>query len=344
MLIRTPRRQHFLQFFASSQHICFHGAKRDVENARGLIVGETVLTAQNDGAPLVDGKQFESACEIMSESGIDGLGIVFGFQLSFVDANEFLSFPRFFPETIVGDPVKPGRKTRFAAKTPKVFVSAEKRFLREIVGQGDIAPDQIAKQTSDSRLVIPNQLRKGVVVVVNKNACNEVCISQGHPPMLGQWRRFVCVFRPFQFPNQEISHPDQERNNAERPGAAFPLVNRAEEDHETESDHDQNNAAAHIRPRPDRWGWREKRRWHGLTFLHHLSDGTMERAAAEIAEEHDRSDDQDRRAEQGGEDDPNDRDRHERAVFHIEVIAIMAAPGHRHARRSVDAEMALQFF
>jgi len=125
----------------------------------------------------MDGKQFESTREIMSESGIDGLRIMFGLQLSFIDANQFLSFPRFFPETIVGDSVKPGRKTRLAAKAPQVLVSLEKRFLRQIVGQGDVAPDQIPEQTSDARLMIPDQLRKRVVVVINKDTCNEVCIS-----------------------------------------------------------------------------------------------------------------------------------------------------------------------
>ena len=111
---------------------------------------EPVLATEHNGTSLMDGKQLESAREIMAESGIDGLRIVFRFQLSLIDANQFLSFPRFFPETIVGDPVKPGRKTGLAPEAPKVLVSAEKRFLREIVGQGDIAPDQIAKQTSDS--------------------------------------------------------------------------------------------------------------------------------------------------------------------------------------------------
>ena len=167
----------------------------------------------------------------MAESGIDGLRIVFGFQLSFIDANQLLSFPRFFPKTVVGDPVKPGGETRFAAKTPEVPVSPEKGFLRQIVGQGDIAPDQIAEQTSHTRLVIPDQLRKGVVVVINEDACNEVCISQGHAPMLGQRRRFVCVFGAFKFPNQQVSGADKEWDDADRPGAAFPVVHRAEEDH-----------------------------------------------------------------------------------------------------------------
>src|SRR4051812_13910754 len=139
-------------------------------------MGEAVLATQNDGAPFVGGKQFESACEIMSESGIDGLRIVFCLQLSFIDANEFLSFPCFFPETIVGDPVKPGRKTRFAAEAPKVLVGPEKSFLREIVRERDVAPDQVPEQTPDARLMVPDQLRKGVVVVINKDACNEVCI------------------------------------------------------------------------------------------------------------------------------------------------------------------------
>ena len=125
----------------------------------------------------MNGKQFESACKIMAKSGINGLGIVFCLELSFVDANEFLSFPRFFPETVVSDPIKPGRKTRFAAEAPQVFVGAQKSFLGQVVREGDVGSDQIAEQTPDSGLVIPDQLRKSVVVVINKDAGNEVCIG-----------------------------------------------------------------------------------------------------------------------------------------------------------------------
>jgi len=113
----------------------------------------------------------------MSESGINRLRIVFGFELSFIDANEFLSFPRLFPKTVVGNPVKPGRKTRFTAKAAQVLISLEKRFLREVVRERDICPNKVAEQTSNARLVIPDQLGKGVVVVINKNARNEVCIG-----------------------------------------------------------------------------------------------------------------------------------------------------------------------
>jgi hypothetical protein len=260
-------------------------------------VRKPVLATQYDGAAFMDGKQFESASEIMSESGIDGLGIVFGLKLSFIDANEFLSFPRFFPETIVGDPIKPGRKTRFAADAAKVFVRPKKRFLREIVRERDVAPDQIAEQTSHTRLVIPDQLRKGVVVVINKNARNEVCISQGHAPTLGQRRRFVWFFRAFKFPNQQITHADQERDNADRPGAAFPVIDRAEEDHQRESDHHEDHAAAEVGASPNGRRRSEQSGWDRLTFCDHLADGAMKRPAAEIAEEHDRGDDQDRCAE-----------------------------------------------
>ncbi len=112
----------------------------------------------------------------MSQSGIDGLRILFGLQLSFIDANEFLSFPRFLPKAVVGDPVKPGRKTRFAAEAAQVFVSLEKRFLGQVVRERDVGPDQVPQQTSHARLMIPDQLGKGVVVIINKNARNEVCI------------------------------------------------------------------------------------------------------------------------------------------------------------------------
>ena len=125
----------------------------------------------------MEGKHLESAREIMAERGIDGLRVMFGFQLSFIDANQFFSFSRFLAETVVGNPVKPGRKTGFAAEAAQVSVGAQKSFLRKIVCERDIRADEIAKEPSHSRLMIPDQLRKGVVVVINKNARNEVCIG-----------------------------------------------------------------------------------------------------------------------------------------------------------------------
>lgn len=113
----------------------------------------------------------------MAKSWINRLRIMFALQLSFIDANEFLSFPRFFPETIVGDPVKPGGETRFPAKAAQVFVSLEKRLLRKVIRERDVRPHQVAEQTSHARLMIPDQLRKRVVVVINKDARNEVCIG-----------------------------------------------------------------------------------------------------------------------------------------------------------------------
>jgi len=125
----------------------------------------------------MDGKQLKGLREIMSESGIDGLRIVFRFQLSFIDANQFLSFPGLFPETIVGNPIKPGRKTRFAAKAAEVFVSAQKGLLREIVRERNIGADERPEQTSHARLMISHQLGKGMVVVIDKNTGDKVCIG-----------------------------------------------------------------------------------------------------------------------------------------------------------------------
>jgi hypothetical protein len=115
--------------------------------------------------------------EIVAQSGIGCLRIMLGLQLSFIDANELLSFTGFFAETIVSDTVEPGRKARFAAKTAEVFVSAQKRLLREIVRERNIGADELAEQTSHARLMISHQLREGVVIIIEKNAGDEVCIG-----------------------------------------------------------------------------------------------------------------------------------------------------------------------
>jgi hypothetical protein len=122
-------------------------------------------------------EQLESVREIVAQSGVGRLRIMLGFQLSFINANELFSFAGFLAETIVGDPVEPGGKTRFPAKAAEVFVSAQKRLLREIVRQRNIGADELAKQTSDAGLMISHQLRKGVVIVIEKNAGDEVCIG-----------------------------------------------------------------------------------------------------------------------------------------------------------------------
>jgi hypothetical protein len=125
----------------------------------------------------VERKQLEGVGKVMTESWVDGLGILFRLQLSFVDANQLLSFAGFLSETIVGDPVKPGRKTRFSAKAAEVFVGPQKGFLREIVRERDIGADELAEQTPDARLVVAHQLGERVVIILKKNASDEVCIG-----------------------------------------------------------------------------------------------------------------------------------------------------------------------
>jgi hypothetical protein len=119
----------------------------------------------------------EGVIEIMAKSGIDGLGIMFPFQLSFIDANQLLSFPGFFPKAIISDPIKPGGKTRFAAEAAEVLVGAQKRLLREIVRERDIGADELTEQTPDARLMISDQLTKGVVIIIDENASDEICIG-----------------------------------------------------------------------------------------------------------------------------------------------------------------------
>ena len=115
--------------------------------------------------------------EIMSESGIDRLRIVFRLQLSFIDANQLLSFAGLFAETIVGNAIEPGRKTGLAAEAAEVFVSAQKSLLSEIVRERDIGADERTEQASHARLMISDQFRKGMVVVIDKNTGDKVCIG-----------------------------------------------------------------------------------------------------------------------------------------------------------------------
>ena len=84
--------------------------------------------------------------KIMSQSRVHSLRVLFGLPLLLIDPNELFAFTSVFAKTIVGDPIKPGVKFCFTTKAPDVLVSAKERVLRQIVGQRDVAPSELAQQ------------------------------------------------------------------------------------------------------------------------------------------------------------------------------------------------------
>jgi hypothetical protein len=112
--------------------------------------------------------------EIVFQGRVDRLWILLRREQVFIDSDQFLPFAGFFAETIIGDAIKPGGKLRFSSKTPDVLVSAQKSLLSEIIGQGQIIPRELPEQAADRGLVIPDQLGKGVVIIVNQDPGNKI--------------------------------------------------------------------------------------------------------------------------------------------------------------------------
>ena len=113
-----------------------------------------------------NGKSLKRMHEILFQCRIDRARIRFGLELSLIDPDEFLPFAGFFAKAIVGDSIKPGGKFRFATKTANVFVSAQESLLRQIIRCGNIAARKVAQQPAHGRLVIPHQLGKSMVVII----------------------------------------------------------------------------------------------------------------------------------------------------------------------------------
>src|SRR6478672_7374103 len=106
--------------------------------------------------------------KIVSQTRIDRLRVLFGLPLFFINPDEFLSFPRVFAKTIIGDAIQPGGKFRFATEGSNVFVSADKGVLRKIVGQRDVTASELAQQSAHTRLMPTDQLAISVLVVINE--------------------------------------------------------------------------------------------------------------------------------------------------------------------------------
>ena len=152
-----------------------------------------------------------------------------GLELSLVDADQFLPFAGLFAETVIGDAIQPGGKFRLATKAVEVFVSAQKSLLSKIVGQGHVASRELAQKAADGGLMIADQLSEGVVIIFEKNPCNEISVIERHPRSLHLGGSFFLV--NVQAPDQQVAEANDERNEAYTPGASFPLVQRTQQDH-----------------------------------------------------------------------------------------------------------------
>src|SRR6266446_4066460 len=128
--------------------------------------------------------------------------------------------------------------------------------------------------------------------------------------MLLRRRRWWNVLLSLQFPHQQITRADQERYDAEAPDSAFPIIDRSEKEHESQTDHDEDNSSTHVGALAlRRRGRREQSCRHWLAFFHHHPDRSMHHPIPRETEIHDHGNDQDRRAkysQHGNRDNWND--------------------------------------
>ena len=59
-------------------------------------------------------------------------------------------------------------------------MDAQKGFLSQVIGQCEVIARKLPEQTANGRLVLTNQLGKGVVIVIDKDAGDEGSIGDRH--------------------------------------------------------------------------------------------------------------------------------------------------------------------
>ena len=146
--------------------------------------------------------------EIVLQGGVDGLRVVLGLELGLIDTNKLLPFPRFFAETVIGDAIQPGGKFRLAAKAPEVFVGAQKSLLSKIIGQGQVASRELAQKAADGGLMIAHKLSERVVIIFEKNPCNEISVIERHSRSLHLGGSFFLM--NVEAPDQQIPKSNDE--------------------------------------------------------------------------------------------------------------------------------------
>ena len=167
--------------------------------------------------------------KIVSQTRIGHLGIPLGLKLFLIDSDKFLASPRVFPKTIVSNAIKPRRETGFTPKAADVFVCAQESVLSEVIRERDIGAGKLAQETPHTRLMPSHQFPECVLIVIDKDSCDEVSIGQLHSRRL-RYRRHI-VLLSLQLPHQEITRANQEGNKPDAPCAALPVVHSGKEEH-----------------------------------------------------------------------------------------------------------------
>ena len=116
--------------------------------------------------------------EVLSQGGVNGARVELRFELCLINPDELLPFSRFLAEAIVGDAVEPGRKFRFAAEAPDVLEGFEEGFLGEIIGERGVTARELTEQTADRRLMPAHQFGERMLVIMEEDSRNEICIRQ----------------------------------------------------------------------------------------------------------------------------------------------------------------------
>ena len=141
---------------------------------------QAVLTAKHDGRPLVQGERVQSVRQIVSQTGINRLRVVFHLQLLLIQTHHLFAAASIFAKTVVRNPVQPRRKSRLAAETADIFIGAKKSFLSQIIRQSQIGARELPQQPTHAGLMPAHKFRKSVVIVIDKNARDEIGISELH--------------------------------------------------------------------------------------------------------------------------------------------------------------------
>src|SRR5439155_3179539 len=194
-------------------------------------------------------------------------------------------------------------------KAADVFVGTQESVLCEVIGERDVRSGELAKQASHTRLMPSDQLAESVLIIINKNSRDEVCIGQLHGRRLSYRRRIVLL--SFQLPHQEITRANQEWNNPDAPRAALPPIHGSKKDHKTDANHGQHNPTAYVRPLAlCRCRRREQSGRHWLALFNHQLYCAMHHAVLRKTEIHDHRNNQNWGAKDRQENDSNKWNNH----------------------------------
>ena len=153
--------------------MAFYGSRRASGNACYLVYALVLQVEEGDAGSLDVSQRGQCAVQVRVQARVRLAHAALGVYPRRVQVVCLLPAAKIVIILIVRNAVEPGGETGQVLEGSQAGVGTDKGVLRQVVAQFAVAAGQVQEEAPHGRLVFPDQLVEGAVVVEHHDLCNQ---------------------------------------------------------------------------------------------------------------------------------------------------------------------------